>query len=357
MTGSLLSSVKPACDSRPRPTVARPTNPACQPTPALSSAERPGWISSTLHNSTSSTWATRCVAWSANTRNFGSVSATWPSSEIAACCRARVAASSSARFWSSTMLSIALRECSARSRLSRNLASHAQAHGNFGAQFLVRAAERGRLLLVCDVRPAQSEVRSDARAQLLGLERHRDVVGSAQAQTGRPVRGICRCADEDDRDAPGVLVGLEPAAHLKAVHALEANGQQDQVRRIAIDSCECPLCAVGRKHVVARRGQDRGHQRQRLGHVVDRQESGCIRHTPASAVAVSLQHACRVRRMTVSSRPTAWRSQTAPRGRFPASTAATTVRRPAPRRHSSVCGRDGEPGAEDRQPSSALLSG
>ncbi|GBD28898.1 hypothetical protein HRbin31_00923 [bacterium HR31] len=95
-TGPSRSSVYPACESCPRGTVAVPTSPSRQPTPARSSAvSLPGRTWSTLHSSTLRACATSSVAL-CNRVSRSSCNASCPKVASAACWRARMRAVCSA---------------------------------------------------------------------------------------------------------------------------------------------------------------------------------------------------------------------------------------------------------------------
>ena len=102
-TGSPAVSVKPACVCGSVGTVAWPTNPSFQPTPARSSIAVPsGCSSSRLQYSTSRVCAASTTAWLSRAEKSSLIRASWPRALTTVCCRERVRSVCSARSRSRT---------------------------------------------------------------------------------------------------------------------------------------------------------------------------------------------------------------------------------------------------------------
>ena len=90
ITGLPVFKANPAGDSRSAPTVAEPTTPSSQPTPARTRKRfSAGWYSRTLQNSAWRPSATRRVVSFRSSRNSFRCSAKTPSSARISCCRIR----------------------------------------------------------------------------------------------------------------------------------------------------------------------------------------------------------------------------------------------------------------------------
>ena len=160
-----------------------------------------------------------------------------------------------------------------------------RALGHAALELVTRVAQARVVALQLAQQAADAQVRVHARQQFGQAHRLGDVVDAAGGEAGAGI--VAARGDEDDGDRRQRGRGLQPPAHLEAVHARHHHVEQDQVRAQRVGQLQRAHAAVRQRHLMAQRdeqvGQDLGVDRR----VVDHQD---LRRLRRSAVYCLARH-------------------------------------------------------------------